>query len=140
MGALLGPLIPNAFARDYKDARWLFLPYVIRGLGDVLIATLTPLPMALLLLFIYGLNTSAGMVVYNSTLQEVVPENVRGRIYTLFDITWNGMRLLSLAVGGLIVDSLGIQPLFWGGGALLVLVGLLGLMLLGDYKHSPAAA
>jgi hypothetical protein len=35
VGALLGPLIPNAVARDYQDARWLFVPYVIRGIGDV---------------------------------------------------------------------------------------------------------
>lgn len=31
VGALLGPLIPNALARDYRDARWLFVPYVIRA-------------------------------------------------------------------------------------------------------------
>src|SRR5207244_6245455 len=57
-GALLGPLIPNALARDYRDARWLFVPYVIRGTGDVLLAVFTPLPIALALMFIYGLNTS----------------------------------------------------------------------------------
>ena len=38
VGALLGPLIPNALAHDYRDARWLFVPYVIRGIGDVLVA------------------------------------------------------------------------------------------------------
>ena len=68
-GALLGPLIPNALARDYRDARWLFIPYLIRGVGDILIAILTPLPVAMLILFVYGLNTSTGMVVFNSTVQ-----------------------------------------------------------------------
>src|SRR5439155_8595039 len=43
VGALLGPLIPNTLARDYRDARWLFVPYLVRGVGDVLIAVLTPL-------------------------------------------------------------------------------------------------
>jgi MFS family permease len=130
-GALLGPLIPNTWAKDYRDARWLFLPYVIRGLGDVLLAVVTSLPIALLILFIYGLNTSAGMVVYNSTLQGAVPEEVRGRIFTLLDLTWNVMRLLSLAIGGLVVDLLGIQLLFWLGGSILTLAGLLGVVLLG---------
>src|SRR5438876_2121191 len=65
-GALLGPLIPNALAREYRDARWLFVPYVVRGVGDVLIAVLTPLPVALVILFVYGLNTSTGMVVFSS--------------------------------------------------------------------------
>jgi len=132
-GALLGPLIPNTLGTDYRDARWLFVPSVIRGLGDVLLAVFTPLPIALLILFIYGLNTSMGMVVFNSTIQGVVPDKVRGRVFTLLDVAWNAMRLLSLALGGLLVDAVGIRPLFWLGGALLALAGLLGLTLLGRY-------
>src|SRR5687768_1773975 len=130
LGALLGPLIPNALARDYRDARWLFMPYVIRGVGDVLLAVFTPLPIALLILFVYGLNTSAGFVVFSSLVQDAVADEVRGRVYTLLGVTWNGMRLLSLVAGGFVVDRFGVQPVFWGGGLILVLAGLLGLVLL----------
>lgn len=139
LGALLGPLIPNALAKDYRDARWLFLPYIIRGGGDILLAVFTPLPIALLLLFIYGLNTSTGMVVFSSTIQGVIPDAVRGRVFTLLDVSWSAMRLLSLAIGGLAVDMIGIRPLFWTGGALLALAGVLGLALLGrhDFRHTP---
>ena len=133
VGALLGPLIPNTLARDYRNAQWLFVPYVIRGIGDVLLAVFRPVPVALLLLFIYGLNTSTGMVVFNSTVQGAVTDAVRGRVFTLLDVTWSAMRLLSLGLGGLIVDGIGIQPLFWLGGALLVAAGGLGLLLLGGY-------
>ena len=117
-GALLGPLIPNAFAKDYRDARWLFAPYVIRGIGDVLIATFRPLPIALLLQFIYGLNTSTGMVVFSSTVQGAVPDAVRGRVLVLLDLSWALLQLLSLAVDGLLVDRVGIRPIFWGGALL----------------------
>ena len=141
VGALLGPLIPNALARDYRDSRWLFVPYIIRGAGDVLIAIFTPLPIALFLLFVYGLNTSTGMVVFNSTVQGGVPDAVRGRVFTLLDVTWSAMRLLSLGIGGVLVDAIGIEPLFWAGGALLTLTGLLGLRLLGGYNlRMPAMA
>ena len=134
VGALLGPLIPNTFARDYRDARWLFGPYVIRGLGDVLLAVFTPLPIALVLLFVYGLNTSTGMVVFNSTVQGAVPDVVRGRVFTLLDVTWSAMRLLSLAFGGLLVDAVGVERLFWMGGVLLATAGVLGLVLLGGHN------
>ena len=130
VGALLGPLIPNLLARDYRDARWLFVPYIVRGAGDVALAIFTPLPVALAILFVYGLSTSAGIVVFNSAIQDAVPEHVRGRVYTLLDVTWNAMRLLSLLVGGLAVGSVGVQPLYWAGGALLALAGVLGLTLL----------
>jgi MFS family permease len=132
VGALLGPLIPNTFAKDYRNARWLFVPYVIRGIGDVLMATLRPLPIALLLQFVYGLNTSTGMVVFSSTVQGAVPDAVRGRVFTLLDVSWSLMLLHSLAVGGLLVDRLGIRPVFWGGGVLLFLAGVLGLTL---FRH-----
>ena len=130
IGALLGPLIPGALARDYRDGRWLFWPYVIRGAGDVLLATFTPLPVALLILFSYGLSTSAGMVVFNSIVQGAIPDAVRGRVFTLLDVTWHAMRLLSLAAGGLVVDEFGVRPVFWVGGLILALAGLLGLALL----------
>ncbi len=139
VGALLGPLIPNTLAADYRDARWLFVPYIIRGVGDVLLAVFTPLPVALLLLFVYGLNTSTGVVVFSSTLQGAVPDAVRGRVFTLLDVSWAAMRLLSLALGGLLVDRVGIRALFWAGGVLLTLAGLLGLALLGrhDFRAIP---
>ncbi len=137
-GALVGPLIPNTLARDYRNAKWLFVPYVIRGIGDVLLAVFTPLPVALGILFVYGLNTSTGIVVFNSTVQGAVPERVRGRVFTLLDVTWNAMRLLSLGLGGLLVDAVGIQALFWAGGGLLALAGFLGLVLLGKHDFQPA--
>ncbi len=94
--------------------------------------------MALGILFVYGLNTSTGIVVFNSTVQGTVPERVRGRVFTLLDVTWNAMRLLSLGLGGLLVDAVGIQALFWAGGGLLALAGFLGLALLGRHDFQPA--
>lgn len=138
-GALIGPLIPNTLARDYRNARWLFVPYLIRGIGDVLIAVFTPLPVALVILFVYGLNTSTGMVVFNSTIQGAIPESMRGRVFTLLDVDWSAFRLVSLGLGGLIVDRFGIEQLFWLGGALLFAAGAVGLVLLGSFRFSEPA-
>lgn len=137
VGALLGPALFGSFTQNYQRVAYLFIPYILRGVGDILIALVTPLPLALFLLFIYGLNTSTGMVVYNSLLQSEVPSQVRGRVYTLFDIVWNLMRLTSLGLGGLLVDKVGIQMVYYLGGSLLMGSGLLGLALLSSYKfHS----
>ncbi|MCC7368773.1 MAG: MFS transporter [Chloroflexi bacterium] len=92
---------------------------------------ITPLPVALVLRFVYGLKTSAGIVVFNSVVQEAVPDSVRGRVFTLLDVTWHATRLLSLALGGLLVDRVGIQPLYWSGGLGLLTSGVLGVLLLG---------
>ncbi len=97
--------------------------------------------MALFILFVYGPNTSTGMVVFSSTVQGAVPDAVRSRVFTLLDVLWSTMRLLSLAIGGVVVDALGIQPLFWMGGLLLGLADVLGLILFGrfDFRAAPAA-
>ena len=136
---LVGTDLFRAALRDYRDVRWLFVPYLIRGVSDVMLAVFTPLPAALLLLFVYGLNTSTGMVVFNSTVQDAVPDSVRGRVFTLLDVTWSSMRLVSLALGGLLVDVVGVRALFWAGGTLLAVAGALGLMLLGQDDLRAAA-
>jgi hypothetical protein len=59
-----------------------------------------------------------------------VPDAVRGRVFTLLDVTWSAMRLL----GGLLVDAVGIESLFWMGGAVLATARVLGLVLLGGYN------
>jgi hypothetical protein len=75
------------------------------------------------------------MVEFNSTIQGAIPDAMRERVFTLLDIDWNAMRLLSLAPGGLIVDRLGIEVLFWSGRTPLLCAGRLGLLLLGQYNH-----
>ncbi len=49
------------------------------------------------------------------------------------------MRLLSLAIGGLVVDQVGVQVLYWSGGLLLVLAGVLGLALVGRARLTSTA-
>ncbi len=72
-----------------------------------------------------------------------MPDAVRGRVFTLLDVDWSALRLVSLALGAVLVDAVGIRPVFWLGGALLVLSGVLGLALLGDHdfrREVPAPA
>ena len=112
--------------------RLLFVPYLIRGAGDIALGLVVGLPWALVILFVYGLNTSSGMVAAQSILQTVIPDGVRGRVFTLLDVTWAAMRLLSLALGGLVTDHVGISAVYVAGGSLLALAGVLGLALLGN--------
>ena len=132
VGALFGPFLSNRLTGGrYLDMRLLFVPYVIRGIGDIALGLVMGLPWALAILFVYGLNTSTGVVASNSILQTVIPDRVRGRVFTLLDVTWAAMRLLSLGLGGLLADRVGVAAVYVIGGALLALAGVLGLALLG---------
>jgi MFS family permease len=133
VGALVGPFLSNWWTKGrYLDVRLLFVPYIIRGVGDVALGLVVGLPWALVILFVYGLNTSTGVVASNSILQTVIPDRVRGRVFALLDMTWAAMRLLSLGLGGVLADRIGISAVYVIGGSLLALAGLLGLVLLGQ--------
>lgn len=129
VGALLGPFLLTLFTREVRHPRWLFIPYLIRGVGDVLLAVTRSAPAAWFLLFVYGLNTSAGMVIYQTAVQRQVPDAVRGRVFTWLDVVWNVMRIASLGLGAWLADRAGVEATYYLGGALLFVSGLVGLAL-----------
>ena len=129
IGALLGPFLLALFTRDVRHPRWLFVPYLARGVGDILLAVTHSVPVAWFLLFVYGLNTSSGMVIYQTAVQRHVPDAVRGRVFTWLDVVWNVMRILSLGLGGWLADRTDVQTAYYLGGAFLFLSGMVGLVL-----------
>jgi MFS family permease len=129
VGALLGPLILTSVLRGRMGRpAWMFLPYVVRGIGDILLAVVTIPALAWVLLIIYGLNTSSGMVLYQTWVQQVVPDQVRGRVFTWLDVVWNVMKVISLGVGGWMATVWGIEAVYYLGGTTLVLAGLYGVL------------
>jgi predicted MFS family arabinose efflux permease len=127
IGALLGPLVLGSLIRNYRDRKLLFFPYIIRGLGDILLGLFSLPLLGQALLFVYGLNTSTGMVTYQSVMQSEVPDPIRGRVFTLMDGGWNIARISSVALAGVLADRFGIVVVYYIGGLLLVVAGLVGL-------------
>ncbi|MGI8824385.1 MAG: MFS transporter [Chloroflexota bacterium] len=128
LGALLGPVILGTLTRGYRDRRLLFLPYILRGAGDVLLGLLTVPLLGQMVLFVYGLNTSSGMVTYQSVMQVEIPDAMRGRVFTLMDVGWNSSRLVSIALGGLLADRFGVAVVYYLGGTFLACAGVVGLV------------
>lgn len=125
-GAAIGPLMLRRFIRA-ADKRWLFGPYALRGGVDLMLASVSAPVVAGVALSSYGVGTSTGMIAYQSTLQTVVPADVRGRAFALYDTLWNGARLVSLGLGGVIADQVSIRAVYYVSGVLLVLAAAVGL-------------
>ncbi len=68
IGAGLGPLVLQTFIRDVRRAGWLFGPYVLRGLVDLVLTVTRNLGVAAGALAIYGVGTSTGNISYNGTV------------------------------------------------------------------------
>jgi MFS family permease len=126
VGAVFGPFLLTRLVTDPRRPAFVFGPYVLRGLVDLVLATFSSLPVALAVLAAYGLGTSSGAVTFNSLLQAHTPPEARGRIFASFDVFWQLGRLVSLLLGGLLAGAIGIQAVYYFGGALLLLAAAVG--------------
>jgi len=124
-----------------------FTAFGLRGLVDLVLATVTALPAALGALVCYGIGTSTGNIAFATIIQSHVPDRLRGRVFSAFDLIWQSMRLASPLAGGLLADAAGICTVYYLGGALLAAAALAGLTLFGvpgnrrpaRASHSPAS-
>lgn len=126
-GALVGPLVLGALRRVAAPTV-VSGAYALRGAGDVLLAVLPSSAAAAAVLGVYGMNTSSGMIAYQTMVQRSVDAEVRGRAFAVLDAVWQAMRLISIGGGALVVAGLGIRPLYAMGGALLLLAALVGAL------------
>lgn len=126
IGAALGPVLLRRFIRP-GDKRWLFGPFAVRGAVDVALATVGNPVVAGGALAVYGMSTSTGMVAYQSTLQTAIPAETRGRAFAFYDVLWNSARLISLGIGGLLVDIIDVRFVYVISAVLLIVAAAVGL-------------
>jgi predicted MFS family arabinose efflux permease len=88
VGAALGPLLLRR-VRDPRRPAFVFGPYVVRALVDLVLALVRVPAAALGSLIGYGIGTSTGAVTFNSLLQAHAPANARGRVFAAFDLLCN---------------------------------------------------
>lgn len=131
VGAFTGPLLLARFSGRARRPAAVFAAFGLRGLVDLVLASVTALPAALAALACYGIGTSAGNVTFPTVIQSHVADHVRGRVFSAFDLIWHSMRLVSLFIGGLLADAVGIRAVYYLGGALLLAAALAGLALAG---------
>lgn len=126
IGAGIGPLVLQRLVTDVRRPALLFGPYLVRGVVDLILAAFSSFVVAFGALALYGIGTSTGNVTYNSALQATTPERLRGRVFAFYDVVWQTARLVSIGIGGVLADQLGIRGVYIVGGVLLLAAGAYG--------------
>lgn len=139
LGAFTGPVLLARLPALPRRPTAVFAAFGLRGLVDLVLASVTALPAALAALVCYGIGTSTGNVTFSTIIQSHVPDRLRGRVFSAFDLIWQSMRLASLLLGGLLADFAGIRAVYYTGGALLVAAALAGLTFAGPGKLARSA-
>jgi MFS family permease len=126
VGAVIGPLLLTRFAPDAGRPSYVFGSFLLRAAVDLVLVVFTALPVALAALVAYGLSISVGAITFTSLLQSGAPAALRGRLLAAFDMVWQLGRLLSLIIGGLTADWLGIAWVYAFASGLLVCAAVVG--------------
>lgn len=130
LGAFAGPLVLARLGPRGTHPSVVFGAFGLRGAVDLVLATVTAVPAALAALVGYEIGTSAGNVSFSSIIQSHVPERLRGRVFSAFDLIWQAMRLISIIIGGILADAFGIRSVYYTGGLLLLAAAFAGSMAL----------
>ena len=122
VGALLGALYLAARKSISGLVELIPLAVTVFGVSLILFSFSTSLLFSLLLLAGAGFGTMVSMAASNTILQTVVPDDMRGRVMSLFTMSFMGMAPFGSIFAGFIADHIGPpRTIFYAG--LLSLVG-----------------
>lgn len=121
LGAFVGALTAPLLGRKFSEPRMILLGYIISALGISALGGIYNVPVVLLLTFIGGYGGFITKVAVDAQLQQALPDEYRGRAFSLYDILYN-LATVVAAAAILFSDSLPLR-------SVLVLTGFITLVL-----------
>ena len=134
VGALSGSVALAMAGR--LPARGLIVLCGVAGAGALLIVASTIRTMAPAMLVLGGLTTCSAvvMILNQSIIQETVPNELLGRVMSVYLVTWGLMPLGAIPLAA-VADSFGTPSAFAIGGAISVVLALTMLVLRSDVRQ-----
>lgn len=120
LGSLVGNLVVASMSTTEKPGRWMLILGGVSGVALVGLALSRSIYPGLAALFFLGLTGSPFFTINQTLVQHLTPPEVRGRVMSLYMLTWGAMPLGIIAVSAL-ADATGLWlPILLCGGAMLV--------------------
>ncbi|HVB75378.1 MAG TPA: MFS transporter [Ktedonobacteraceae bacterium] len=125
IGAMIGTLLfVLVSARLQRGGRLLLILCVVGGLSSLLFAFARDVRVALLLLAFMGACSVVSMTVTNTTLQAMAPQEIRGRVISIYVMVTFGLAPLGNLVAGWIAQAIGAPATLAIGGTLCACIAL----------------
>jgi MFS family permease len=110
VGALIALLSFGWVHRRLPGFQLASLGFLLQGIGAALFALSPTYPLSLIAALPIGLGFSFNTPVLNSRLQELSPEEFRGRVMSTFAMAHLGMRPFSALLAGALASFVGARP------------------------------
>ena len=127
IGAVAIIAIAAALSKSQRKGFYLIAGAMVFGISIILFAYSTNYYLSLLMLFVGGAAATFYMVLTQTTLQALVPDNIRGRVFSIYSLTWSLLPLGAFQAG-LIADWINPQFAIALGGSIVALVALIVIL------------
>ena len=124
IGAFAIVAIAAALSKSPHKGLFLTIGAVVFGISIILFAYSTNYYWSLLMLFVGGAASTFYMVLVQTTLQALVPDNIRGRVFSIYSLTWSLLPLGALQAG-LVADWINPEFAIALGGVIVASVALI---------------
>jgi DHA3 family tetracycline resistance protein-like MFS transporter len=127
LGFVVGMLWLGQYVRLHRRGLLAYLSVIVVGMALLPFAFKLPVPILVISMFISGLSTSVFALIWTNTLQEMVPGEMLGRVYSIDALGSFVLLPIGFALAGWATDLLGAPRVFLIGGLGVIVFVLLGL-------------
>jgi MFS family permease len=126
-GFLIGSLALVALAAKVRKGRVMIVGLLVMGACMALVAATGSVWVAAIPLALFGVANAVVLIAVDTFLQQVVPEGMRGRVFSTRFMLTQGTYALSVLVGGALAGVVDVRVLFVVAGVIVAASGLVGL-------------
>jgi MFS family permease len=126
-GFVAGALWLGQYTRLRRRGLLGYLSVLLNGALLLLFGWKMPVPVLIASMFLYGFDYSAFGLIWNNTLQEMVPHHLLGRVYSIDALGSWVLLPIGFALAGWATDAFGAPAVFLAGGVGTIALALIGL-------------
>jgi len=123
-GALLGSLLAGWIGKKFSASALFCWTGVLGGLTFFLYANVRYFAVTLAIVLLQMVIFAVGQVVAQALLQQLVPEELRGRVFAQIITGYTVIRLVGAGLWGALIDHIGVISVFNIAGGIVTLAGL----------------
>jgi MFS family permease len=128
LGFVVGMVWLGQYIRLHRRGLLGYLSVVGTGAALLPFAFKLPIPMLIASMFLSGISTSVFALIWTHTLQEMVPSNMLGRVYSIDALGSFVLLPIGFSLSGWATDRFGAPNVFLVGGLSTMALALLGLI------------
>ena len=136
VGFVIGSFLMARLADRLQAGQWLTISYLGMGLIFGIYATVTNIPLAILLVMVSGFLNAPSSIARRLEIQRHTTREIRGRVVSAFNVSRNVLFLIGMGLAGL-ADVVDVRVMVFVSAVLIVTAGVLTLVMPG--LRQPAA-